>query len=184
MYSKVTKHETLFIFANKSSTSQWQKGHKRITFYPQYLEVQAFKVRYMVIKGENCLTFFLHETSKTFSARNAIQWKHQREQGSLGELSWLWHMPPTCWGTFRAICGDLSSWLPEMSVRAAQLNHCKPFWMSPAYLRKFNWDGYTDTANIWRTLSLRQFATLLSDELLSFFLISTISDASYIKGSC
>lgn len=103
--------------------------------------------------------FFLHETSKTFSARNAIQWKHQREQGSLGELSWLWHMPPTCWGTFRAICGDLSSWLPEMSARAAQLNHCKPFWMSPAYLRKFNWDGYTATANIWRTLSLRHCDT-------------------------
>jgi len=58
MYTKVTKCETLFIFNNKSITSQWQKGHKRITFHPLYLEVKAFKVRCMVIKGENCLTFF------------------------------------------------------------------------------------------------------------------------------
>lgn len=43
-----------------------KKGHKRITFHPQYLEVKAFKVRCMVIRGENCLTFFLHKTSKIF----------------------------------------------------------------------------------------------------------------------
>lgn len=106
----------------------------------------------MLIKGENWL-FFLHETCKIFSARNAIQWKHQREQGSLGELSWLWRMPPMCWETFRATWGDLSLWLPEISVKAAQLNHCKLFWMSPVYLGRFNRGGNTAAANIWIMLS-------------------------------
>lgn len=65
-----------------------KKGHKRITFHPQYLEVKAFKVRCMVIRGEICLTFFcIRHLKYSFCARFAIQRKHQREQVSLGELS-------------------------------------------------------------------------------------------------
>lgn len=124
--------------------------------------------------------FCIRHLKYSFSARNAIQRKHQREQGSLRELSWLWRMPPTCWGTFRAMWRDLSSWLPEMSVRAAQLNHCKLLWNSPAYLGKFNWDGNIVMANIGITLYLNRFVTLLCDKLLSFFWcqISPISDIS------
>lgn len=41
-----------------------------------------------------------------------------------------------------------------MSVRAAQLNHCKLFQTSPVYLGMFNRDGNTAAANIWIMLSL------------------------------
>jgi len=130
--------------------------------------------------------FCIRHLKYSFSARNTIQRKHQREQGSLGELSWLWHMPPTCRGTFRAMWRDLSSWLPEMSVQAAQLNHCKLLWNSSAYLGNFNWDGNIVTANIGIMLSISHFVTVLCGKILSFlfYQISVIPDVSKAASKC
>lgn len=124
--------------------------------------------------------FCIRHLKYTFSASNAIQRKHQREWGSLGELSWHWRVPSPCWGTFRAMWQDLSSLLPEMSVWAAQLNHCKPLWNPSAYLGNFNWDGSIVAANIGIMLFPRHCVTLRCDKHLPFFYyqISLRSDLS------
>lgn len=130
---------------------------------------------------------FLHKTSKIFiQCQKRYPAETSKGAGLIRRALLTLTHASNMLRNFQSNVRDLSSWLTEMSVQAADLNHCKLLWNTPVYLGEFNLDGNTVMANIGITPSLNHFVTLLCDKLISvsWYQTSSIPDISKGASKC